>query len=121
MALAARKIAIERSGLLPADIGAIIVSTTTPDVVMPATSCILQEKLGIRGVPSFDLNAACSGWLYSITVAKALILAGTADNVLVVAVDMQSRLLDKKDKNTYFLFGDRSGATMVPGKQEKGM
>lgn len=117
MALKASKIAIENSGLANKDIDAIIVSTTTPDVVMPSTACILQEKLGIRGVPAFDLNAACSGWLYGISVARGFVLSGVAENVLVVAVDMQSRVLDKHDKDTYFLFGDGSGATVISGSQ----
>jgi 3-oxoacyl-[acyl-carrier-protein] synthase-3 len=115
MAYAASVIAIEKSGLTANDIDAIIVSTTTPDVVMPSTSCILQSKLGLRGVPAFDLNAACSGWLYGISVARGLILSGIANNVLVVSSEMQSRVLDKKDRNTYFLFGDGAGATVVSG------
>jgi 3-oxoacyl-[acyl-carrier-protein] synthase-3 len=105
--------AIDRSGLKPSDIDGIIVSTTTPDCMMPSTSCILQDKLGIRGCPAFDINAACSGWLYGISIAKGLLLSGIATNVLVVAADMQSRLLDKKDRNTYFLFGDGAGATII--------
>ena len=109
MAYAASVLAIEKSGLTPKDIDAIVLSTTTPDVVMPSTSCILQERLGIRGAPAFDLNAACSGWLYGISIAKGLILSGVARNVLVTAVDMQSRVLDKTDRNTYFLFGDGAG------------
>jgi len=115
MAYEASKKAIENSGLKPSDIDAIIVSTTTPDVVMPSTACILQGKLGIRGAPAFDLNAACSGWLYGISVARGLILSGVAKNVLVTAADMQSRVLDKSDKDTYFLFGDASGATVLSG------
>ena len=115
MAYESSKRAIENSGLKPSDIDAIIVSTTTPDVVMPSTACILQGKLGIRGAPAFDLNAACSGWLYGISVARGLILSGVAKNVLVTAVDMQSRVLDKSDKDTYFLFGDASGATVLSG------
>jgi len=115
MAYEASKKAIENSGLKPEDIDAIIVSTTTPDVVMPSTACILQGKLGIRGAPSFDLNAACSGWLYGISVARGLILSGVAKNVLVCAVDMQSRVMDKSDKDTYFLFGDAAGATVLSG------
>lgn len=118
MAYAASKQAIEKSGLTPSDINAIVVSTTTPDVVMPSTACILQDKLGIRGVPAFDVNAACSGWLYAISVARGLILSGVADNVLVVATEMQSRVLDKKDRNTYFLFGDGAGATVVSGVKQ---
>jgi 3-oxoacyl-[acyl-carrier-protein] synthase-3 len=115
MAYEASKKAIENSGLKPEDIDAIIVSTTTPDVVMPSTACILQGKLGIRGAPSFDLNAACSGWLYGISAARGFILSGIAKNVLVCAVDMQSRVLDKSDKDTYFLFGDAAGATVLSG------
>ena len=118
MAYAASKAAIERSGLKPADIDCIIVSTETPDVVMPSTACILQEKLGIRGAPAFDLNAACSGWVYGLTVAKGLILSGIAVNVLVTGVEMQSRLLDKKDRNTYFLFGDGAGAAVLSGTRD---
>ncbi len=117
MAYQASVKAIERSGLTPKDIGAIVVSTTTPDVVMPSTACILQGKLGARGIPAFDLNAACSGWLYGISMAKGLILSGIADNVLVTAVDMQSRVLDKNDKDTYFLFGDGAGATVISGSR----
>lgn len=113
MAYQASLQAIEKSGLSPKDIGGIIVSTTTPDVVYPSTSCILQGKLGIRGVPCFDLTAACSGWLYGIIVAKGLITAGVTDNILVTSVELQSRVLDKKDRNTYFLFGDGAGATVV--------
>jgi len=115
MAFEAAKKAIANSGLKPEDIDGIIVSTTTPDVVMPSTACILQGKLGIRGAPAFDLNAACSGWLYGISVARGLILSGIAKNVLVCAVDMQSRVLDKSDKDTYFLFGDAAGATVLSG------
>jgi 3-oxoacyl-[acyl-carrier-protein] synthase-3 len=66
-------------------------------------------------VPAFDLNAACSGWLYGIAVAKGLVLSGVAANVLVVSCELQSRLLDKSDRNTYFLFGDGAGATVVSG------
>lgn len=118
MAYAASIEAIEKSGLSPNDIDAIIVSTSTPDVVMPSTACILQKKLGIRGTPAFDINAACSGWLYGISMAKGMILSGTAHNVLVASVDMQSRVLDKKDRNTYFLFGDGAGATIVSAEKK---
>jgi len=118
MAYEASKKAIENSGLRPSDINAIIVSTTTPDVVMPSTACILQGKLGIRGAPAFDLNAACSGWLYGLSVARGLILSGIAKNVLVASVDMQSRVLDKSDKDTYFLFGDGAGATVLSGVEK---
>lgn len=117
MAYKAAMQAIEKSGLTPSDIGGIIVSTSTPDVVYPSTACILQGKLGVRGVPCFDLTAACSGWLYGITVAKGLVLAGIADNILVTSVEVQSRVIDKKDRDTCFIFGDGSGATIVSGSK----
>jgi len=94
--------AIKDSGIPPNEIEAIVLATTTPDVVMPSTACILQNMLDMRGIPAFDINAACSGWLYGISIAKGLIFSDIAQNVLVVGVDMQSRLLDKKDKGTYF-------------------
>lgn len=115
MAYAASIKAIENSGLTPQDIDGIIVSTTNGEAVMPSTACLLQEKLGIRGVPAFDLNAACSGWIYGIVVAKGLISAGVANNVLVTGVEIQSRIIDKNDRDTYFLFGDGAGATVVSG------
>jgi 3-oxoacyl-(acyl-carrier-protein) synthase III len=109
--------AIRKSGLEPADIGGIILSTETPDVSMPSTACILQDMLGIRGTLAFDLKAACSGWLYALTMAKGLIATGVADNILVAGVEMQSQLLDKTDMGTYFLFGDGAGATVVSGSR----
>jgi 3-oxoacyl-[acyl-carrier-protein] synthase-3 len=115
MAFMAASEAIEKSGIKAKDLDAIIVATTTPDSVMPSTACILQGMLDARGIPAFDINAACSGWLYGLSVAKGFIAAGTAANVLVVGVEMQSRLLDKADKGTYFLFGDGAGAAVVSG------
>lgn len=117
MAYAAATGAIEKSGIDTKEIDAIVVATTTPDVFMPSTACILQKKLGLFGIPAFDLNAACSGWLYAIAVARGLTLSGVGENILVVGVDLQSQLLDKKDKVTYFLFGDGAGATVVSSKR----
>ncbi len=113
LALAAAYDALDKAGMKADALDGIVVTTTTPDVVMPSTACILQEKLGVRGIPAFDLNAACSGWLYGITVAKGLVQTGIGRNILVVGVDMHSQLLDKTDKGTYFLFGDGAGATIV--------
>jgi 3-oxoacyl-(acyl-carrier-protein) synthase III len=117
MALHASLEAIKKSGLEPKDIGAIVVATGTPDVVMPSTACILQDLLGVRGIPSFDLSAACSGWLYALSVAKGLIATGIADDILVVGVELQSQLLDKTDMGTYFLFGDGAGAAVVSSRK----
>ncbi|MGA2031562.1 MAG: beta-ketoacyl-ACP synthase 3 [Thermoguttaceae bacterium] len=113
MALAASLEAIRRAGIDNKDIDAVIVATTTPDVAMPSTACILQDRLCLPPVPAFDLNAACSGWLYAVAVARGMILSGMARNVLTVGVEMQSRLLDPSDRNAYFLFGDGAGAAIV--------
>jgi 3-oxoacyl-[acyl-carrier-protein] synthase-3 len=113
MALAAARDAIRNAGLQPADIGAIVLATTTPDVAMPSTACILQSRLGLHHVPAFDLNAACSGWLYAVSVAEGMIRSGTARHVLTVGVDLQSRLVDPEDQSACFIFGDGAGAAVV--------
>ncbi len=113
MAYAASLEAIRRSGVDAKDIDGIILATTTPDVAMPSTACILQDRLSLRGIPAFDLNAACSGWLYAVSMARGMIRSGLAHHVLTVGVDMQSRLLNPDDQSAYFIFGDGAGATVV--------
>lgn len=113
MALKASLEAIRKSSLAAEDVDAIILSTTTPDVAMPSTACILQHRLDLRSIPAFDLNAACSGWLYAAAMARGMIRCRMARNVLTVGVDMQSRLLDKSDPNAYFIFGDGAGAAII--------
>jgi 3-oxoacyl-[acyl-carrier-protein] synthase-3 len=113
MAYKASLEAIRKSGIATKEIDAIILSTTTPDMAMPSTACILQDRLSLRSIPAFDLNAACSGWLYAAAMAQGMIRSGTARNVLTVGVDMQSRLLDKSDRNAYFIFGDGAGAAII--------
>ncbi len=105
--------AIRASGVDAKDIDAVIVATTTPDVAMPSTAAILQDRLNLQTIPAFDLNAACSGWLYAVSAAQGMILSGTAHTVLVVGTDMQSQLLDKSDRSAYFLFGDGAGAAII--------
>ena len=113
MAFAASLEAIRKSRIDTKDIDAIILATTTPDVAMPSTACILQDRLNLGGIPAFDLNAACSGWLYAVAMARGMILSAMAHNVLAVGVDMQSRLLDRSDRNTSFIFGDGAGAAII--------
>jgi 3-oxoacyl-(acyl-carrier-protein) synthase III len=113
MAYQAALEAIRRSGIAAKEIDAVIVATTTPDMAMPSTAAILQDRLNLQTIPAFDLNAACSGWLYAVSMAQGMILTGTARNVLTVGVEMQSRLLDASDRGAYFLFGDGAGATIV--------
>jgi 3-oxoacyl-(acyl-carrier-protein) synthase III len=117
MAYAASLEAIRKSGIATKDIDAIILATTTPDVAMPSTSCILQDRLNLGSIPAFDLNAACSGWLYGLSMARGMIVSGMARNVLTVGVDVQSRLLDRSDRATCFIFGDAAGATIVSAGQ----
>ena len=105
--------AIRNAGIAADEIDAVILATATPDVAMPSTACILQQRLGLRPVPSFDLNAACSGWLYALSMARAMIAAGMARNILAVGVDVQSHLIDRSDHTTCFLFGDGAGAAVV--------
>ncbi len=118
MAYAASLEAIRYAGIPLRELDAIVVATTTPDFAMPATACVLQDRLGLVGVPAFDLNAACSGWLYAVAVAQGLILAGTGGNVLVVGVELQSRLVDASDRSARFLFGDGAGAAILCGGRE---
>lgn len=113
LAFGAARAALEDAELDASELGGIIVATLTPDMAMPSTACVLQEMLGINGLPAFDLNAACSGWLYGLTLARGMILSHQAENILVVGVDAQSRLLDPADRNTYFIFGDGAGAAVV--------
>ncbi|MEN6557875.1 MAG: biotin/lipoyl-containing protein, partial [Thermoguttaceae bacterium] len=103
MAYQAALEAIRDSGIAAKEIDAVIVATTTPDVAMPSTAAILQDRLNLPNIPAFDLNAACSGWLYAVAAAQGMILSGVAHNVLTVGVDMQSRLLDTSDRSAYFL------------------
>ncbi len=113
MAFKASLEAIRNSGLDTRDIDAIIVATTTPDMAIPSTAAILQERLSLPTVPAFDLNAACSGWLFAVATARGMIFSGLARHVLTVGVEMQSRLLDAADRNAYFLFGDGAGAAII--------
>lgn len=113
MAYAASLEAIRKSGISTKDIDAVILSTTTPDVAMPSTACLLQDRLNLRAVAAFDLNAACSGWLYAVSMAQGMIVSGQARNVLTVGVDVQSRLMDPSDRGTWFIFGDGAGAAII--------
>lgn len=113
LCLEAAKIAIADAGLTPNDIDQIIVATVTPDHMFPATACILQHALGCRQVPSFDLTAACSGFIYALTVARTAIGAGIAEHVLVVGAETLTRVTDYTDRSTCILFGDGAGAAVI--------
>lgn len=108
--------ACKQAGVKPAELDAIIVATSTPDTVYPATACWVQKRLGISGMPSFDVSAGCSGFLFALEIATNLIVAGTAKKVVVVGGEVMSKVVDWKDRSTCVLFGDGAGAAVVvPG------
>ena len=112
---AARR-AMQAASCQPSDIDLIIVATSTPDMVFPSTAALLQSKLGIAGCPVFDVQAVCSGFIYAMTVADAMIKTGTAKRALVIGAEVFSRILDFKDRTTCVLFGDGAGAVVLSGE-----
>lgn len=122
MAEKAGRIALETAGIKPADIGMIIVSSTTPHMVFPSTACLLQERLGIAGCPAFDLNAsACAGFMYAFSIADQFIRTGAIKNALVIGSEVMSRIVDWQDRSTCVLFGDGAGAVVLGASQEPGI
>ncbi len=117
---AARR-AIAAAGCQASDIDLIIVATSTPDMVFPSTAALLQTKLGIVGCPVFDVQAVCSGFIYAMTVADAMIKTGTAKRALVIGAEVFSRILDFKDRTTCVLFGDGAGAVVLEASDTPGI
>ncbi len=110
----AAKQAIERAHLTPQDIDLVVVATLSPDfLAMPSTACVLSAKLGIENKPAFDISAACTGFIYLLSVAKAYIESGMCENVLIVGAEKTSSVLDFKDRGTCILFGDGAGACVI--------
>ncbi|AVP57233.1 beta-ketoacyl-ACP synthase III [Pulveribacter suum] len=121
LALEASRRALAAAGCEAADIDLIIVATSTPDMVFPSTACILQHKLGVAGCPAFDVQAVCSGFVYALTVADAMIRAGTSRRALVVGSEVFSRILNFQDRTTCVLFGDGAGAVVLQASDEPGI
>ena len=103
------------------DIDLIIVATSTPDMVFPSAACILQNKLGADGCPAFDVQAVCSGFVYALTMADAMIKTGAASKALVIGAEVFSRILDFKDRTTCVLFGDGAGAVVLEASDTPGI
>ena len=121
LALEASRQALAAAGCEAADIDLIIVATSTPDMVFPSTACILQHKLGVAGCPAFDVQAVCSGFVYALTVADAMIQSGAASRALVVGSEVFSRILNVQDRTTCVLFGDGAGAVVLEASDEPGI
>ncbi len=121
LGLEAAKNALAAAGRTPQDVDLIIVATSTPDMVFPSTACILQNKLGANGGAAFDVQAVCSGFVYALTIADAMIQTGAAKCALVVGAEVFSRILDFKDRTTCVLFGDGAGAVVLEASDTPGV
>lgn len=120
MAIRAAQDALRLAGFDPANVGLIIVATTTPDYVMPSTACLVQDALGARRAAAFDLSAACSGFVYALAMAANSIRSGAYDSALVIGSEAYSRIVDWEDRNTCILFGDGAGAVLLVGSEVEG-
>ena len=121
LAVPAAQAAMQAAGAQPQDIDLLIVATSTPDMVFPATAAIVQRQLGIAGSPAFDVQAVCSGFIYALTVADAMIRAGGARRALVIGAEVFSRILDFNDRTTCVLFGDGAGAVVLEASDTPGI
>lgn len=117
----AARSALESAGRDAAEIDLIVVGTTTPDKIYPATACRLQSRLGIGDCPAFDVQAVCTGFIYAVGIAEKFIKAGAARTALVVGADTHSRLLDWSDRGTCVLFGDGAGAIILEASETPGI
>jgi len=113
MAVEAARCVLLKRGIPATEIEAIIVCTVTPDMMFPSTACLVQDRIGAKGAWGFDLVAACSGFLYGLTTAANLVIAGSHKKVMVIGADTMSRVIDYTDRSTCILFGDGAGAMIV--------
>lgn len=113
LALAAAKDALSRTSLTAADIDCYIVATATPDYMFPATACIVASKLGAADKPAFDIEIACSGFIYGLTIAASMVRAGVYKRVMLIGAEVLTRIADRTDRSTAVLFGDGAGAVVL--------
>ncbi|MFC1509530.1 beta-ketoacyl-ACP synthase III [Candidatus Omnitrophota bacterium] len=115
----ASKAAIKDALLKPEDIDLIITATITPDMFFPATACIIQDKIGAKNAACFDVNAACSGFVFAIIMAQQFVNVGTYNNILVVGTEKLTSIVDWKDRSTCILFGDGAGACIIARSKDR--
>ncbi|MBN2541671.1 ketoacyl-ACP synthase III [bacterium] len=113
LAVKASLSAIENAGLTPADIDLIMVATVTPDMPFPSTACLVQSKIGARDIPAYDFSAGCTGFIYGLIMADNFLKTKYCNHVLLVGVEILSRIVDWEDRSTCVLFGDAAGAVVV--------
>lgn len=117
----AAMMALEDSGLSSEDIDMIVFATMTPDTFMPSTACLVQKKIGAVNAFAFDISAACSGFMYALSIAKEFLENGKVKNILVIGGEVMSKALDFTDRGTAVLFGDGAGAVVLQGSPEPGI
>jgi len=113
LAAEAARDCLRKRGIEADEVAAILVATVTPDMMFPATACLVQEKIGAKGAWGFDLSAACSGFLYALQVGAKLVESGAHAKVMVIGADVMSSILDYTDRSTCILFGDGAGAVLI--------
>jgi len=113
--------AMEAAGVVASEIDLIVVGTTTPDLIFPSTACLIQHRLGANGCAAFDVNAACSGFVYALTVADKFIRSGSAKTALVIGTETLTRMVDWSERTTCVLFGDGAGAVVLKADTETGI
>jgi 3-oxoacyl-[acyl-carrier-protein] synthase-3 len=113
--------ALQSAGVAATEIDFLIVGTTTPDLVFPNVGCLMQERLGIHGCPAFSVEAACSGFIYALSIADRFVASGNARRALVVGAETLSRITDWKDRATCVIFGDGAGAVVLEPAAEPGI
>ena len=121
LAYGALKDLIDSSGLNPEEIDAIIVATVTPDMLFPATACLVQERVGAKNAWGFDLSAACSGFLFAVQTGASLVASGAYKKVVVIGADKMSSIVDYSDRNNCILFGDAAGAILLEPTEDKSL
>lgn len=121
LAFEAAQRALAAAGVKPEELDLIVLGTTTPDIIFPSTACLLQHRLGANGCAAFDVNAACSGFIYALGVADKFIKSGAAKKALVVGAETLTRMLDWNDRGTCVLFGDGAGAVVLTADDETGI